>query len=46
MTNPISADLQNRLQWSLLSLRVGVFIEIFRENPLIDAKRRRWDESE
>ncbi|MBA6408710.1 hypothetical protein H4J63_04990 [Pseudoalteromonas sp. 5Ae-yellow] len=26
MTNPISADLQNRLQWSLLSLRVGVFI--------------------
>ncbi|WP_372811388.1 hypothetical protein [Pseudoalteromonas nigrifaciens] len=26
MKNPISADLQNRLQWSLLSLRVGVFI--------------------
>ncbi|WP_350551846.1 hypothetical protein [Pseudoalteromonas sp. 120-MNA-CIBAN-0494] len=26
MTNPISADLRNRLQWSLLSLRVGVFI--------------------
>lgn len=26
MTNPISADLQNRLQWSLFSLRVGVFI--------------------
>ena len=26
MTKPISADLQNRLQWSLLSLRVGVFI--------------------
>ena len=22
------------------------FIESFRENPLIDAKRRRWDESE
>ncbi|URQ99081.1 hypothetical protein LOC50_01855 [Pseudoalteromonas sp. SCSIO 43095] len=22
------------------------FIEIFRENPLFDAKRRRWDESE
>ncbi|ALS34859.1 hypothetical protein PTRA_b0369 [Pseudoalteromonas translucida KMM 520] len=26
MTNPISADLQNRVRWSLLSLRVGVFI--------------------
>jgi len=26
MTNPVSADLQNRLQWSLFSLRVGVFI--------------------
>ena len=27
-------------------IRIGQFIEIFRENPLIDAKRRRWDESE
>ncbi|XQW83494.1 hypothetical protein ACOYR1_10030 [Thalassotalea piscium] len=26
MTNPMTSDLQNRLQWSLLSLRVGVFI--------------------
>ncbi|XPF94743.1 hypothetical protein ACM9HF_01690 [Colwellia sp. RE-S-Sl-9] len=26
MSNSISADVQNRLQWSLLSLRVGVFI--------------------
>ncbi|GHE91259.1 hypothetical protein GCM10011501_20960 [Thalassotalea profundi] len=26
MTNQISSDVQNRLQWSLLSLRLGVFI--------------------
>lgn len=26
MTDPMSSDVQNRLQWSLLSLRVGVFI--------------------
>lgn len=26
MTNQLSLDVQNRLQWSLLSLRLGVFI--------------------
>ena len=26
MTDSLSSDVQNRLQWSLLSLRVGVFI--------------------
>jgi hypothetical protein len=26
MTTPISSDVQNRLQWSLFSMRLGVFI--------------------
>jgi len=29
MSQPISANLQNRLQWSLFSLRLGVFIVMF-----------------
>ena len=29
-----------------IKIILSAFIEIFRENPLIDAKRRRWDESE
>ena len=26
MTTPLNSNVQNRLQWSLLSLRLGVFI--------------------
>jgi len=29
MSQPISTDIKNRLQWSLLSLRLGVFIVLF-----------------
>jgi hypothetical protein len=29
MSTPINSDMQNRIQWSLLSLRLGVFIVMF-----------------
>jgi len=29
MSQPVSANLQNRLQWSLFSLRLGIFIVFF-----------------